>query len=192
MSGHSISLLSPTVLRAFEFAAFAHKDQKRRGGEQVPYFSHPAAVGLILGRAGFEDEVVIAGVLHDVVEDTPITLEQIEQEFGSEVAHIVDGVSEDKSLPYVERKKQYIERIRAGSSEVKAVSCADKIANLTSVVMQIRAGEDVFKTIWTNGPGPSIQFYSQVLEAVQYNFSHPVVQSYEQILSEFIMLAEEG
>ncbi|HBY92647.1 MAG TPA: hypothetical protein DEP84_01580, partial [Chloroflexi bacterium] len=81
-----------TILeRAYEFAAAAHKEQKRRTGE--PYVAHCLATASILADLRIDPPVIVAGLLHDTVEDTSITLEQIQTEFGNEVASLVDGVT---------------------------------------------------------------------------------------------------
>jgi (p)ppGpp synthase/HD superfamily hydrolase len=81
------------VNRAIEFAAKAHRHQVRKGTD-TPYITHPYAIGLMLTRAGFDPEVVAAGLLHDTVEDTDVTPEDILEEFGERVASIVEGASE--------------------------------------------------------------------------------------------------
>ena len=176
-------LFGPPILKALEFAALAHKGQNRKGGLQVPYFSHPAAVGLILARAGFSDAVVIAGVLHDVVEDTPVTVEELTMHFGKEVASIVLAVSENKTLLYEERKAEYMQRVRVGSVEVKAVSSADQIANMTNLIMLYAAGEDIFKTVHTRHNIESLlNMFEQKYEAVAVGFDHTLVKSHREVL----------
>ncbi len=92
---------------AVEVAVKAHQKQSRKGTD-TPYITHPLAVGIILAKAGCSDDVIIAGILHDTVEDTPITLDYIGDTFGNKVAGIVKGASEpDKSLPWEERKTQW-------------------------------------------------------------------------------------
>ena len=85
---------------AIEVAARAHRDQLRKGTD-VPYITHPYGVGLMLARAGYDEEVIAAGILHDTVEDTDVTPEQVRETFGARVADIVRGRSEqDKDLPW--------------------------------------------------------------------------------------------
>ena len=83
---------------AIEVAAKAHQNQVRKGTD-IPYITHPLAVGIILAKAGCSDEVIVAGILHDTLEDTPLTLDCIQETFGPRVASIVKGASEpDRSL----------------------------------------------------------------------------------------------
>lgn len=110
----------------------AHNGQKRKiTGE--PYFSHPLNVARILRRAGFPEEVVIAGLLHDAVEDTEVTDQDIREMFGDIIADLVASHTENKSLSWEERKAHTIEQVRTGTLEEKALIVADKLDNLSSV-----------------------------------------------------------
>jgi (p)ppGpp synthase/HD superfamily hydrolase len=121
------------VNRAIEFAAKAHRHQVRKGTD-TPYITHPYAIGLMLTRAGFDPEVVAAGLLHDTVEDTDVTPEDILEEFGERVASIVEGASEpNRGARWEERKEHTIEYLRTAPYEVRAVACADKLHNLTTI-----------------------------------------------------------
>ncbi|RHT73248.1 bifunctional (p)ppGpp synthetase/guanosine-3',5'-bis(diphosphate) 3'-pyrophosphohydrolase [Ruminococcaceae bacterium AM28-23LB] len=83
--------------RAYSFAALAHEGQKRKGSP-VPYIAHPAEAARILAQAGATAEVICAGLLHDTLEDTSVTPEQLEEAFGLVVRQLVEGCSEDKAL----------------------------------------------------------------------------------------------
>lgn len=180
-------LFGPTILRALEFAALAHDGQRRRGGARVPYFAHPAAVGLILARFGFSQQVVAAGVLHDVIEDTPVTAEEMAVHFGPEITRLVLGVSENKSLPHAERKALYVEQIRTADSEVKAISSADKIANLTNLIVLLEEGEDVFASVYKHNTREAMFAQAQAEhDAVASNFNHPIVAEHKTVLDTFM------
>ncbi|MEO8287483.1 MAG: HD domain-containing protein [Chloroflexota bacterium] len=132
--------------KAIEVAARAHRNQVRKGTD-IPYIAHPCGVAMMLAQSGCRDEVVAAGVLHDTVEDTDLTLEYLLEEFGEEVAAIVEGCSEpSKSMSWEERKKHTIEHMATASWEVRAVSCADKLYNLRSIAY----GEETLgEEVWT-------------------------------------------
>jgi (p)ppGpp synthase/HD superfamily hydrolase len=123
--------------RALDQAAVWHRAQRRKyPGVDVPYMSHLAGVVAILSRHGFREEVITAGALHDAVEDTDATVEQVRALFGDEVAVLVQHVSEqDKSLPWEERKQRYLEHFRTKPWEAQAISLADKIDNFLSIVV---------------------------------------------------------
>ena len=119
------------VLRAAEFAAVRHRDQRRKGKDGSPYINHPLALASLLAGCGIEDPVVLASaLLHDTVEDTATTPRELAQEFGSEVAAIVVEVTDDKALPKAERKRMQIEHAAHLSDQAKLVKLADKVCNL--------------------------------------------------------------
>ena len=116
---------------AKQFAIKAHKGQKRKSDIDKPMIIHPINVANILTEYGFDNNVIAAGYLHDVVEDTNYTLDDIEKIFGSDIASLVNGDTEpDKSLLWEERKKHTIENIKKLDLRHKAIVCADKISNL--------------------------------------------------------------
>eukprot|EP00092_Neocalanus_flemingeri_P019901 GFUD01021558.1.p1 GENE.GFUD01021558.1~~GFUD01021558.1.p1 ORF type:complete len:194 (-),score=63.29 GFUD01021558.1:155-736(-) len=120
-----------SIVSAANFAAIKHKDQKRKDPEGTPYINHPIGVAHILTKAGIDDVDVIQGaILHDTVEDTDTTLDEIEAEFGKAVRDIVDEVSDDKDLDKQERKRQQILHAPHASQKAKLVKLADKLYNL--------------------------------------------------------------
>lgn len=118
------------VTEAAAFAASAHAKARRKGDEDVPFINHPITVANLVASAGFEAEVVAAALLHDVVEDTVTTIEQIERWFGPVVAQYVGEVTDDKTRPWQERKDLQALAARDLSDGAAAIRIADKIANL--------------------------------------------------------------
>ncbi|MDX2096867.1 MAG: HD domain-containing protein [Leptolyngbyaceae cyanobacterium bins.59] len=124
------------MLKALDFAARKHRDQRRKDVEASPYINHPIAiVHLLWNTAGVQDMTVIVGaLLHDTVEDTDTTFEELTQEFGSEVAALVGEVTDDKSLPKQTRKQLQIAHAPHLSDRAKLIKLADKISNLRDMV----------------------------------------------------------
>lgn len=124
------------ILRAAAFAADRHRLQRRKDADASPYINHPLALADILAReGGIEDATVIAAaLLHDTVEDTETTIEEIEAAFGGRVAAIVAEVTDDKSLPKEERKRLQVAKARGKSPGAQLVKLADKISNLRDLV----------------------------------------------------------
>lgn len=141
----SSGFCSPLVNKALEFSARAHLTQKRKETD-IPYITHPYAVGMILANAGCPEELVVAGILHDTVEDTEVTLEQIETEFGKAVADIVAGCSEpDKQLSWQERKQHTLDYLDDAPKNVRVVVCADKLHNINTIIEEHkRIGDKVW------------------------------------------------
>src|SRR5262245_13986448 len=120
------------VIRAVEFAAKKHRMQRRKDSDASPYINHPIALMHVLCIDGGVTEPVIlaAASLHDTVEDTETTREELEAEFGAEVADLVVEMTDDKSLPKKERKRLQIEHAQHMSREGALVKLSDKICNL--------------------------------------------------------------
>ena len=122
--------------KAIEFAALKHRNQKRKGSD-TPYIVHPVEVMLFLKEIGCSAETVAAGILHDTLEDTETTLEELKENFGETVAALVAAESEDKSKSWQERKQSTIDKIKSADSDTIAICLADKLSNLQSMVYDI-------------------------------------------------------
>lgn len=119
------------LLEAASFAADRHRDQRRKDVDATPYINHPLTVGRILAEAGVEDvEVLMAGVLHDTIEDTETTAEELTRRFGERVCGLVLEVTDDKTIDKLERKRLQVIKAPTKSDDAKMIKMADKIANL--------------------------------------------------------------
>jgi len=123
------------LLKALGFAAHKHRDQRRKDVESSPYINHPIALANILCNEGHvtDTNVICAALLHDTVEDTDTTPEELEREFGKEIRGIVMDVTDDKTLEKAARKQRQIEHAAHISDQAKLVKLADKISNLRDV-----------------------------------------------------------
>ncbi|XP_063978302.1 guanosine-3',5'-bis(diphosphate) 3'-pyrophosphohydrolase MESH1 [Diachasmimorpha longicaudata] len=130
------------IIKCADFAAKKHKTQKRMNREGTPYINHPLGVAKILTEEGdvHDPVVIISAILHDTVEDTETTFEEIEQEFGAEVKLVVSEVTDDKTLPKMERKQLQIDHSPHISHEAKLVKLADKIYNLRDLQAEVPIG----------------------------------------------------
>lgn len=123
--------------RAILFAERAHRGQLRKGTEN-PYFSHVVAVAMLVLEHGHGIEAAIVGLLHDVIEDTPVDRDEIEEAFGPAIARAVSDLSEpDKRLPWEDRKRVYVEQIRVATDLALPVCAADKIHNLRGILWDL-------------------------------------------------------
>jgi guanosine-3',5'-bis(diphosphate) 3'-pyrophosphohydrolase len=123
-----------TVLKAAAFAAEKHRNQRRKDAEASPYINHPIQLAHILVQADIEDPVVLAAaLLHDTIEDTNTTFEELEIVFGFEIANIVGECSDDKRLGKLERKQAQIDHAAKLSHAARLVKIADKIANVNDM-----------------------------------------------------------
>lgn len=121
------------IHKGIEFAVQAHGAQKRKGTD-ILYIVHPFETALLLSQAGADETVVCAGLLHDVLEDTDITYEQLKKQFGINIADLVQSRSEDKSKTWEERKTSTINGIKNLTYDQKMLLCADKLSNMRSIV----------------------------------------------------------
>ena len=127
--------MTKQLIAALAFAADKHKNQRRKDADASPYINHPIALAnLLLNEAGVEDQrVLIAAILHDTIEDTDTTEQELVKHFGKDVADIVLEVTDDKSLAKAERKRLQIEHAAHISRRAKLVKLADKICNLRDI-----------------------------------------------------------
>ena len=123
------------LLKALSFAAHKHRDQRRKDAEASPYINHPIALAQVLAAEGgvSDIEVLAAALLHDTIEDTDTTGEELEREFGGRIATIVAEVTDDTALPKADRKRLQIEHAARLSEGARLVKLADKICNLRDV-----------------------------------------------------------
>lgn len=122
-------------IKALNFSAYKHRSQKRKSIEEIPYINHPLRVAEILWEEGDirNMDIIIAGILHDTIEDTGTKAEEITALFGETVTGYVLEVTDDRSLSKEERKKMQIEHAANISFEAKQIKLADKIANIYDV-----------------------------------------------------------
>ena len=136
--GHELGRL----LKAVAFSANRHRDQRRKGADASPYINHPIDVADILTNVGGVKDLAIlmAAILHDTIEDTRTSPEELEATFGREVRLLVEEVSDDKSLPRESRKRLQIEHAPLLSVAAKLIKLADKISNVRDVTQNPPTG----------------------------------------------------
>lgn len=120
------------LVKAMSFAAHKHKNQRRKGKDASPYINHPIGLAEVLVNVGNVTDInaICAALLHDTVEDTRTTREELTEIFGAEISDIVMEVTDDKSLCKAERKQAQIDHAMHLSKQARAVKLADKICNL--------------------------------------------------------------
>jgi guanosine-3',5'-bis(diphosphate) 3'-pyrophosphohydrolase len=137
---------SPLVHAALEKARSAHAGQIRNGSGGMPYVEHPIAVAARLDEHGYGEEVLAAALLHDVVEDSETSLDEIREEFGEGVAGLVGALTDDEALDsYRERKAEHRERVRAAAGEAHAIYGSDKLTNVKALRAAYEAEGDAVR-----------------------------------------------
>ena len=180
---------------ALTLAARAHRDQLRKGTD-IPYIAHPVHVSLILIRHGFGEDLAIAGLLHDVVEDTDVPLERIAAEFGDAVARLVEAVSETKMAngverPWEQRKAEKLAHLRAGGPDVAALKAADAIHNARSISADVRQDGPAVWGRFKRGADQTVWYYREILQGVRAKLGdRPIVAELAAAVDE--LTAEAG
>ncbi|MCS6839749.1 MAG: HD domain-containing protein [Roseiflexus sp.] len=180
---------SPQYDQALQFAARAHRQQVRKGTD-IPYIAHAVHVSVVLLRHGFDEDVVIAGLLHDVVEDCGVAPHELEALFGAEVARLVAAVSERKWIggserSWEERKAEAIARLRNSDPKIAALKAADALHNIHSIVADLAL---VGAAVWQRfkrGPDQILWYYREILAAVHGALGdHPIIAELARALTD--------
>lgn len=139
-------------------------------------------VAMKLIKYGFSEETIAAALVHDVLEDTNFPEKKLKKELGDKVLKIVKSVTNDETLVWEEKKKKYIETVKKGSDESKAVATADKIHNLESL---LTAYEEQGSEIWqkfNRGKEQKVWFEKEMLKMLKETWQHPLIDEYESLL----------
>lgn len=190
---------SDRINHAFAFAA-KHHDQQVRKGTRLPYLTHPANVAVILTRYGCIEETVVAGILHDVVEDCvrekwtrSMLEERIGRKFGEDVLRTVLTVTERRTdddgveLSYDDRKSDYLERLSGASEDALWVCAADKVHNANSILSDLRR-TSFPETVWgrfSAGREGTVLWYQRVADRLRaVGFTAPIVDELSAVAAE--------
>ena len=185
--------LSERFIRALDYAARLHAAQTRKGKDQ-PYVGHLLGVASIVIEYGGDEEMAIAALLHDAVEDQgglPRLLE-IRKKFGARVADIVEGCTDAWGMPkrpWLERKKAYLERVRNEPADVRFVSAADKLSNARELLSDLRLnGDGVFE--WFQGKKDgSLWYYRALVKAFREAGVNSLVEELDRVVTELEFLS---
>jgi len=185
--GNAIKL-GPRFLRAFLFAAEKHTGQVRKAST-TPYIAHLMGVSSLALEFGGDEDMAIAALLHDVVEDcggAPM-LKAVKRRFGSRVAKIVDGCTDsdrDPKPPWRERKETYIRHLKGADADTKLVSAADKLHNVRSILSDYR---EVGESIWARfngGREGTLWYYRALLKEFQRGKPNRLIREFELAVRE--------
>jgi Guanosine polyphosphate pyrophosphohydrolases/synthetases len=168
--------VTPKIEKAIELAIKYHKGQKRKGSGDAPYIVHPISVAMIIYRYCQDEDVIIAAILHDILEDTSCSPDMIRNLFGSRVLFLIKGVSDKRPQdPWVTRKAAYLKHLKSASKGACLIACADNIHNLDSLLAAYeRSGETIWRR-FSASKERKITFYEDVYKAVKVRFKDPIV-----------------
>jgi (p)ppGpp synthase/HD superfamily hydrolase len=194
---------SDVINHAFAYAA-KHHDRQVRKGTKLPYRTHPANIAVILTRYGQDEETVVAGILHDVVEDCvrdgysrDMLERRIGEKFGDAVLDTALSVTYRKQneegieLSSADKKDDYLERLASAGERARWVCAADKLHNACSIISDLKRTED-HASVWSRfGDGiRSVRFYRAVYDRlVDVGFAAPIMTELEQAVQELEAVA---
>ncbi len=163
-----------------------HAGQVRKG-DGSPYIIHPVAVGTILAKNNFSDEIISAGFCHDLLEDTECPEQEIVNACGEKVLEIVKAVTNDGKLSdekdWEKKKLKYINSVRIGPVAAKAVCIADKIHNLRSLLAAYKIQGPKMWGKFNRGKKQKVWFEKLVLKMLQDSWKHPLIDEYQKLIA---------
>jgi (p)ppGpp synthase/HD superfamily hydrolase len=184
-------MYSYKVEQAIRAAAILHQDQLRMGSLPLPYISHLMAVVLILSDYTDDEDTIVAAFLHDTLEDTDYSLEEIKEDFGGPVTEIVMTLTEPKvdakgaKLPWLEKKRAYAKQLKVGSEKALMIAAADKAHNFRTIVEEYH--EDHSRFIQDFGPQTEdrIEAYQNISNVINSRLKSDIIHEFNHTFKEF-------
>lgn len=184
-----MSFNHPLIQKALLTATKYHSGQYRKGNDKIPYITHPTMVAFIVQNYTDNPAVICAALLHDCIEDTKYTFEQLEHDFGTEITEIVRGVTEvefaqRKKTTWHERKETYKQRLLNAPIESALVSCADRIHNLQDMItMHEKYGEKLWKIFGSVTKEERLAHYENVSNILNKKLAgNPILDEQNRLL----------
>lgn len=188
--------LGPRFLRAFQFAAEKHAGQARKAST-IPYVAHLMGVASLVLEAGGDEDLAIAALLHDVIEDcggAPM-LKEVRRRFGSRVAKVVDGCTDADTYPkppWRERKEKYISHLKKADADTRLVGAADKLSNVRSILSDYRVvGESVWSR-FNGGREGTLWYYRTLRDQFLRHKPNRITRDLELAVNELETLTSAG
>lgn len=180
--------LTPRFERALLFATRKHAGQFRKG-TPAPYISHLMGVAGLVLEAGGDEDLAIAALLHDVVEDCggEKMLKEVRRRFGKRVAHVVDGCTdtyEDPKPPWRQRKQEYIDHLRTADDDVHLVSAADKLHNSRHILADYYQDGEVIWQRFNGGREGTLWYYRTLLKEFRRRTPNRIVNEFGRVVKE--------
>ncbi len=176
----TINIVGKAIMKAIEF----HKGQFRKGNGKVPYVVHPLEVGIIVARYTTGSELITAAILHDTVEDSKYSIEELESEFGGEVKNLVSSLTEDKSIAdWVDRKNENLRRLRT-NQDAYFIKSVDALANMHSLLSAIKEEGSV---VWTQFHAPKdkeMEYFKVILQDTEDFLPKKHIEEYVSALKD--------
>lgn len=178
------------IEQAIRAAAVLHHDQTRKGAMPYPYVTHLYSVALSLTAYTDDENVIIAALLHDTLEDTDYTLEELTEDFGGTVAVIVDALSEKKEVDgskvsWSDRKKNYAKQLKNGPIEAIMIAAADKIHNFRTSIEEYYEDHNRFLQDFGKNLDERIEVYQTIANVINNRLNGPLLSEFNHVFDEY-------
>ncbi len=178
------------VEQAIRAAAVLHKNQLRKGSMPFPYITHLVATAFTLLDYTTDEDTIIAALLHDTLEDTDYTIDELQEDFGGRVREIVEAVTEPRSTPerkisWREKKELYAKQLKKGPAEAVLVAAADKIHNFRTLVEDYYDAPDRFIQDFGNNFDERLEAYQNIANVINNRLDGPILAEFNHVFAEY-------
>ncbi|MFC1662711.1 HD domain-containing protein [Patescibacteria group bacterium] len=169
--------------KALHLAVIKHDGQFYTSRKEIPFIAHPLYVAEVIKEYGFDDDVVIAAMLHDIVEDTDVTIEDIESDFGERVGKLVDILTVDQKLNWQDRQPKTWDKMRTALPEAKAIKAADMLHHFILKKEDLDLGRRIEDLLGHTAEETKWK-YENLLKALANGWSHPLLDETKKVYEE--------
>ncbi len=178
------------IEQAIRAASVLHKDQVRRGSTPFPYVTHLYAVGMLVADYTDDEDTIVAALLHDTLEDTDYTQEELHDDFGATVAGIVKsitepGTSDDDKTKWKDHKKEYIKQLKDASEAALLVAAADKIHNMRCIVEEYYEAPSRFLADFGSALEERVLMYQEISNILNRNLKNAILTEFNHVFNEY-------
>lgn len=183
-------MYSYRIEQAIRAAAILHKNQLRKGSAPLPYITHLVAVALIVSDYTDDEDTIVAAFLHDTLEDTDYTTQEIQEDFGGKIREIVEEVSEPKNTEkkkytWKEQKQQYAKKLKGASQEALLIAAADKVHNMRTVVEGYYDDHEGFVTDFKGELDDRAMMYQDISNVLNSRLKNDIIHEFNQVYEEY-------
>lgn len=183
-------MYSYRIEQAIRAAAVLHKNQLRKGSMPFPYVTHLVATAFSLMDYTHNEDVIIAALLHDTLEDTDYTIDELQEDFGGRVREIIEAISEPKSsadgkLTWLQKKQAYIKSLKKGPKEAVLVAAADKIHNFRTLVEDYHDAPERFIQDFGNNFDERLDAYQAVANVINSRLEGAILAEFNHVFDEY-------
>lgn len=183
-------MYSYRIEQAIRATAILHKNQLRKGEAPLPYVTHPMAVAMIVADYTKDEDVVIAALLHDTIEDTDYTAEELQEDFGGEVREIIESITEPqddekKQYTWLERKKKYAKQLKKAPEAALLVAAADKIHNMRAIVEEYFDDHSRFMQEYKGTLDDRLLIYQDFSNVLNSRLKNDIIHEFNHVYTEY-------